>query len=89
VSESWVYSRATAYTLTDVILPKMAGVFMISTATIGLRTALIPRRMAFVGYACAAVLLLTITHFAWIALLFPFWILLLSIDILVSGFRRT
>ena len=47
-----------------------------------------PRWVAFVGYACAVVLLLIITSFEWIALLFPLWVLLLSAYILVSNFRK-
>jgi hypothetical protein len=54
------------------------------TSAIGLRTAIFPRWMAFIGYALALVMLLTITNFAWIALVFPSWVLLLSAYILVS-----
>ena len=46
-----------------------------------------PRAVAFSGYVCAAVLLLVITSWPWIALLFPAWMLLLSATILLSEFR--
>ena len=75
----------------NVFAIKMAGVFIISTSTIVLRTEILPRWIAFVGYACALVLLLAITSWPWIALLFPAWMLVLSIRILVGGVppRRT
>jgi hypothetical protein len=59
---------------------------MISTSTIGLRTAIFPRWVGFVGYACALVLLLVITNWPWIALLFPLWVLLVSTLILAEEF---
>src|SRR5947209_1977979 len=50
---------------------KMAGVFIFSTCTIGLRTAIIPRWVAFTGYACGLLLLLVIANWKWITLVFP------------------
>ena len=65
------FARATIYSLINIYMIKMAAVFIIVTSTIGLRTAVFPRWMAFVGYGLALVMLLTITNFAWIALVFP------------------
>jgi hypothetical protein len=64
---------------------RMAAVFTISTATIGLRTGFIPRWLGFSGYAIALVLLLVIGITPWVELLFPFWILLFSLDTLVRS----
>jgi hypothetical protein len=66
---------------------KMAGVFMISTCTIGLRTAIFPRWVAFSGYACALVLLVVIANWRWITLVFPIWMLLVSAAILLTEFQ--
>ena len=63
----------------------MAAVFMFVTSTIGLRTAVLSRWVSFVGFAVGLILLLTITDFAWIALLFPLWVLLVSAYILVAN----
>ena len=63
---------------------KMAAVFMFITSSIGLRTAFLPRGLAFTGFAVGVVLLLVITDFAWIILLFPAWVLLLSVYILAA-----
>jgi hypothetical protein len=75
-------------TLFNLFAIKMAGVFMFSTCTIGLRTAFIPRWLALVGYACAVVLLLVIANWKWIALVFPIWMLLLSAHILLAELRH-
>ena len=53
-----------------------------------LRTGIVPRWVAITGFGCAAVLLLAITNWPWIALLFPFWMLLISTRILLAEFRR-
>jgi hypothetical protein len=66
---------------------RMAAVFTISTATIGLRTGFIPRWLGFSGYAIALVLLLVIGVTPWVELLFPLWILLLSVDTLAVNLR--
>jgi hypothetical protein len=68
---------------------KMAGVFIISTSTIILRTSILPRWVAYLGFACAVVLLLIITNWPWIALAFPSWILIVSIALLIGGRGRT
>jgi len=65
---------------------RMAAVFTISTATIGLRTGFLPRWLGFLGYAIALILLLVIDVTRWVELLFPFWILLLSLDTLIESF---
>ena len=85
-SETYHFGRHTRNTLLNVFAIKMAAVFMFSTCTIGIRTAIFPRWVAFVGYACGLVLLVVITKWAWIALLFPLWVLLVSISILTAEF---
>jgi hypothetical protein len=57
---------------------KMAGVFMFSTCTIALRTAIFPRWLAFSGFGCGLVLVIGITNWQWIALIFPAWMLLVG-----------
>ena len=55
---------------------KMAGVFMLSTSTILLRSAIVPRWIAFLGYGLGAILLLSIGVILWIPLVFPLWVFL-------------
>ena len=66
---------------------RMAAVFTISTATIGLRTGFLPRWLVFAGYAIALILLLVIDVTPWVELLFPLWILLVSLDTLIMSLR--
>jgi hypothetical protein len=63
---------------------KMASVFMFSTSTITLQTRIAPRWMAFLGYALAAILLLSFEGMVWISLVFPVWVLLFSLCILIE-----
>jgi hypothetical protein len=73
--------------LLHVYAMRMAGVFTISAATITMRTQVIPRWIAFVGYAAAVVMLVSIGLTPWVELLFPAWILLLSVEILRVSLR--
>jgi len=86
-SEAYDLTRQIAGYFLNVFAIKMAGVFIVSTSTIVLRTGVLPRWMAFLGYACAIVLLLVITSWRWIALLFPLWMVVLSACILLAEFR--
>lgn len=86
-SETYFLARQLIGSFLNVFAIKMAGVFIISTSTIVLRTAILPRWVSFSGYACALVLLLIITNWPWIALLFPLWMLLLSGVILISEYH--
>jgi hypothetical protein len=67
---------------------RMAAVFTMSTALITLRTKVVPRWIGFAGVAVAIALLVSIGLTFWVSLLFPAWVLLLSVDILRTGFRR-
>ena len=66
---------------------KMAGVFMVSTSVISVRTGIVPRWMAFLGLALALMLLLTVETIEWILLVFPLWVLSISVYILIDNFR--
>lgn len=84
---AFAVGRPMTYTLMNTFALKMAAVFMIVTSTIGLRTAVLARWVSLVGFVCALVLLLVIADFAWIVLIFPAWVLLVSAYILVADFR--
>ena len=88
--ESGIYSfgRVVAYEIMTVYTMKMAGVFMISTCTLSLRTGIFPRWMAYLGLALALFLLLSIGFFYWAPLVFPLWVLLISVHILLANLRR-
>jgi len=83
----YTFGRALTYEIMNVYALKMAGVFMISTCTLALRTEILPRWMAFLGYALALLLLLSIGFLPWASLVFPLWVLLISAHILLANLR--
>ncbi len=82
---AYALGRAQVYQTMNVYGIKMAGVFMFSTSTILLRTAIVPRWIAFLGYALGAMLLLSIGIIVWIPLVFPLWVFVVSVTILVEN----
>ncbi len=89
-SGAYALARIQVSQTMGVYAAKMAGVFMITTSTISLRTRIAPRWMAFLGYALALVLLLLGPGFTqWIPLVFPLWVLLISTYILIDNVLRT
>jgi hypothetical protein len=86
-SDTYHFGRRISDAMFNLFAMKMAGVFMFSTCTIGLRTAFISRRVAFTGYAGGLVLLVVIANWKWITLVFPFWVLLMSIQLLLTDGR--
>jgi hypothetical protein len=88
-SDIYHFGRRMSDALLNLFAMKMAGVFMFSTCTIGLRTAIITRWVAFTGYFCALLLLLIIANWRWITLVFPIWMLLVSTDFLLAELRSS
>jgi hypothetical protein len=84
----YTFGRTLTYEIMTVYTMKMAGVFMLSTCTLSLRTGIIPRWMAYLGMVLALILLLTINLFYWAPLVFPLWILLISVHILLANLRK-
>lgn len=52
-SDIYYFGHSVSDALLNLFAMKMAGVFMFSTCTIALRTAILARWLAFAGYACA------------------------------------
>ena len=75
--------------LLNVYAMRMAAVFTLTTVTIARHTRIVARWLTFAGLAIALVLLIGAGTVAWIELLFPAWILALSVDILVSRSRAS
>lgn len=81
-SATFHFARGLAYGMINIYLVKTASVFMITTSTIALYTRLTPRWLAIGGYVIAVVLLFGSYYFDWSLLVFPFWVLLVSVSIL-------
>jgi hypothetical protein len=86
-ADTLTFGRRVTALLLNVYAMRMAAVFTITTVTIALRTGIMRRWLGYVGYAAALVLLVGVGLTPWVELLFPAWILALSIDILVAGPR--
>ncbi len=75
-------SRNVTGTLLNVYSMRMAAVFTLTTVTIARRTQIVSRWLIVAGLATALVLLVGVGISPWAELLFPAWILALSIDVL-------
>jgi hypothetical protein len=84
-SGTYAFGRTVVYHISNVYAVKMAGVFMISTCTLSIRTGIFPRWIAFLGYALALLLLLSIGYFTWVLVVLPLWVLLVSCYILYAN----
>jgi hypothetical protein len=73
--------------LVNVYAMRMAAVFTLTTVTIARRTKIVSRWLTIAGLVSALVLLVGIGISPWVELLFPAWILALSIDILATGLK--
>ena len=89
--ESGLYNfgRMLTYEIMNVYTMRMAGVFMMTTCTLSLRTGIFPRWMAILGLVLALFLLLTTGSFYWAPLVFPLFVLLISVYILLANLRRS
>ena len=83
----WSFGRRVSYTLLTVYAMRMAAVFTISTTTIATRLGLAPKWMTVLGMATGVVLLLSAGSIPWIEIVFPGWVFVFSVHILVASFR--
>jgi hypothetical protein len=80
--EAAPFGQALLLTLSKTYALRMAAVFMISLATIWLKTGLMPRWLVGVTYLVAVGLLLASDISMWITLAFPSWVLVVSVLLL-------
>ena len=64
---------------------RMAGMFMITTTTLGRSAGLVPKWLAVLGYVVAGLLLVSATFHAALVLIFPGWVVLFSIAVLLAA----
>jgi hypothetical protein len=81
------FARSVGYSFLFVYSAKVAGVFMLATSTITRRSHW-PRWTYLTGVLVALVLILSVSFFEPIVMLFPAWVALLSVYLLVTGGRR-
>ncbi|MGD0374477.1 MAG: hypothetical protein ABSB01_07845 [Streptosporangiaceae bacterium] len=81
--------RSVTGILVNIYAMRMAAVFTLTTVTIARRTEIVSRWLTVAGLVSALVLLVGVGISPWAELLFPAWILALSIDILAAGLRAS
>lgn len=86
-SSTFAFGRAFAYDIMHIYAFKMAAVFMITTSTLAVHTRITARWLAFLGYAAAAVILIGSGFSDWVLFVFPLWVLLVSLYILIENLR--
>ena len=86
-TDIWQLGRNVTFRLAAVYAVKMGAVFMIASSTIALRLRIHSRLIAGVGYAAALLLLFASSTLPWLQLVFPIWVFLVSVNILVLSYR--
>lgn len=83
------FGRAVMLQISNVYALRMAAVFMISIGTIWLRTRLMPRWLTLATYALALLLLVVVSLNLWVVLVFPAWVFVISVYILIIDARSS
>jgi hypothetical protein len=83
-STTYTYARQAVTQILAVYALRMAAIFQLSQASLWLRTRVMPRWMALITVVVALALLFVFTQSFWIVLVFPAWVLLVSVYILVG-----
>ena len=83
------FGRAVMLQISNVYALRMAAVFMISIATIWLRTRLMPRWLVLATYILALLLLVVFSFSLWVTLIFPAWVFVISVLILVINVQSS
>jgi hypothetical protein len=84
----FTFSREATRTIVTAYAIRMAGVFMMTFATIVFRTRTMPRWVPLVTVVLAIVLLFTVPRTLWAILVFPTWVLGMSVVILLRRSAR-
>jgi hypothetical protein len=82
------FGRAVMLQISNVYALRMAAVFMISIASIWLRTRLMPQWLVMATYVLALLLLLVVSLNLWVVLVFPAWVFTISVFILIMNARQ-
>lgn len=84
-AEAWALAAA----LLGSFGARMAAVFTLAVSTSGLRAGSLPRLLALLGYGTGTLLLLTPPLPQWAQLLFPLWVMAISVHVLLRERSRT
>jgi hypothetical protein len=85
----FVYATTFTNQIMGNYLLRMAGVYMLSTASLWTRTSAVPRWLSIITFIVALSFLLFAGALRWARLIFPVWVLLVSVYILILNYRYT
>lgn len=83
----YTFARILAFKIHSIYAVRMSGMFMIVSGIIWIRTRTMPRWLSFITFILALVLLISIGFTIWITLIFPAWVFLVSVYILILNYR--
>jgi hypothetical protein len=84
-AEVATFGQMVLIALTKTYALRMGAVFMISLATVWLKTGLMPRWLVIVTYVLALGILFASDFSMWMTLAFPLWVLIVSVLLLVRA----
>ena len=84
-AEVATFGQMVLIALTKTYALRMGAVFMISLATVWLKTGLMPRWLVIVTYVLALGILFASDFSMWMTLAFPVWVLIVSVLLLVRA----
>ncbi len=84
-TETVGFGRSIMLEASGIYAVRMAAVFMFALGTVGMKTRLMPKWLWILTYILAVLLLIFTNQNLWFTLIFPAWVLLVSIRMLVTG----
>ncbi len=84
-ADTFLLARALGFAFLFIFAVRAAAVFMLVASTIGLRTGFLPRWLVLVGYVGGVVFLVSVTYIELLVLIFPAWVIAVSVVILGRG----
>ena len=88
-TESVTFLLGFSEALILVVGPRLQGVFVLTTSTLILRTEMLPKWLADLGYAIGTALTVTPMIYQPIGLGFPLWVLVVSVTMLIARSKQS
>ncbi len=83
----YLFARSITDLAFNTFAVKMASVFMLSLGTLWRSTRVMPPLLSYLTYLLALVMLVAFSRSLWLLLIFPAWVLLVSVYILITNLR--
>lgn len=83
--EIYLFVRSVANQAFNIYAVKMASVFMLSLGTLWRSTGVMPRPLSWITSLLALAMLVTFSYSLWMLLIFPAWVLLISVYTLITN----